>query len=129
MLSTTGIEENRIPLSMRSKFGSGGCSTFGRCAGFARGLLLPVVGAVVAEAEDPAARAAAAAAAAAEEEDFEDVRWEVEWWWCLETPPLLETEGLRGEGFVPGGRGLFLGGAIVLLFEWIYTYRGVKTDY
>lgn len=114
MLSTTGIEENRIPLSMRSKLGRGGCSTFGLCAGFARGLLLPL-GAAVVEAEDPAARAAAAAAAAAEEDDFEVVRWEeveVEWWWCLETPPLLETEGLRGEGFVPGGRGRFLGGAI-----------------
>ena len=71
ILSTTGIDENRIPLSIRSNDGRGGCSTFGLCWGFARGLLLPVAWG----AEDPAARAVAAAAAAAAAEDFEVVRW------------------------------------------------------
>jgi len=72
MLRTTGIDENRIPLSIRSNDGRRGCSTLGLCWGFARGLLLPVAWG----AEDPAARAvAAAAAAAAAAEDFEVVRW------------------------------------------------------
>ena len=109
MLRTTGIDENRIPLSIRSNDGRGGCSTFGLCWGFARGLLLPVAWG----AEDPAARAVAAAAAAAE--DFEVVRWvEVEVEWCFATPPALETEALRGEGFAPGGNGFFRGGAMLL---------------
>ena len=51
----------------------------------------------------PSARAVAAAAAAA---DFEDGRE------CLCIPLVLEREGLRGAGLVPGGNGFFLGGAM-----------------
>ena len=102
MLGTMGIEENRIALSLRSNDGRGGCSTFDLCDSLARGLLLPT-----AEERDPAARAAAA-----EDLDVERPPPAEVVGWCLDAPPVLETEGLRGEGFVPGGRGLFLGGAI-----------------
>ena len=55
----------------------------------------------------PAARAVAAAAAAAEDLDAERPEE------CFGAPVVLDMEGLRRGGFVPGGNGFFLGGAMV----------------
>ena len=68
MLGTTGIDENLIPLSIRSNDGRGGCSTLDLCTGFARGLLR------AGTEEDPAPTEVDAAAIAAAAEDFEDER-------------------------------------------------------
>jgi hypothetical protein len=96
-----GKLENRRPLSIRSNAGrlddSGGCLGV-----FVFGLLRLVEDSVVV----PSASAVAAAAAAV---DFDAERDEEE---CFCTPPVLETEDLRGAGFAPGGNGFFLGGAI-----------------
>jgi len=47
----------------------------------------------------------------ADAEGFEAEREDDE---CFATPPVLEIDDLRGAGgFTPGGKGFFLGGAIV----------------
>lgn len=98
MFRTIGKLENRIPLSIRSKAGRLDCSV--ACLDtFGFGLLRLV------EEDVPAARDVTAAAAAAAD-DFEAERG------CLCVPLVLDTEGLRGAGLVPGGSGFFLGGAI-----------------